>query len=116
MNYKEAEPLLDDARVARIAERIFLELPALPDETSFATFHDGTKFQFFLSAPNPRPIQRKYGVQHGLTADGDLAGWREAEAERRHFVAAKEDPAYPIFRALAHMMIRDMRNFKSMTN
>lgn len=131
--YADAQPLLDDSRVGKIADRLRLEFPDIPYETQFVTAvieppynaHNGTEqyreerwpaFQFMVLSPHPRPLQRKRGMLHAKVATGFKAAWDEQEAERKHYVTADEDPAYKIFRALAWSFIQERRSLLQITN
>lgn len=127
MSYANAEPLLDDARVGRIGDRLRLIYPDLPVETQFVTavveppynassggsVYVETRWpaaQFIVLAPHPRPLQRRYGTQQASVATMYKAAWDADEKERKHFVTTDEDPAYRIFRALTVQFITNRRS------
>lgn len=129
MSYADAEPLLDDSRVGRIADRLRLIYPDLPYETQFATAvieppynaargderYIETRWpaaQFIVVAPHPRPLQRKFGTQQASVATMFKAAWDADDRARKHYVATDEDPAYRIFRALTVQFISNRRSLQ----
>lgn len=112
----DAEPLLPDQRVKRIADRLMLRFPELPGSTEFVTAQRGPQFQFVVMCDYPRPHLAAMGTKLAMTAKGQVAGWREAEAERKRFVSGDEDPAYPVFAGLAWALVKKLRDMRSMIN
>lgn len=127
------EPLLDDSRVEKIAQKIRSEFAGLAD-SDFVTFivpertaerklKSGISFPykippmavFAIISDNPRPYAKAMGQRLLTSATASLNDWREAEAERGHF-AGTPDLAHDFFRRVAPQHVELIQNLKDLTN
>lgn len=127
------EPLLDDARVEKIAQKIRSEFAGLAD-SDFVTFivpertverklKAGIAFPhkiepmavFAIISDNPRPYAKATGQRLLTSATASLKDWREAEAERGHYVGGP-DLAHDFFRRVAPQHVELIQNLKDLTN
>ena len=123
------EPLLDDGRVGKIADLLFLAYPDLPRDSDVFTFivpqqtvvRDDEPYVipaqavFAVKSPNPRTWDAIYlGKEILSTAGLWLATWEREEKDRAHYVSTIEDPAFSAFRALAKTHVGKLRNLKEL--
>ena len=130
------EPYLPDDRVARVAEKLYDDYPALADYNTdlvtarieppwYGQLPDGTTghtdhavVQFVAVSDHPRPIQRRNGVRHGTVATAWPAAFEKADAERQHFVVGETavDPLEKIFRMVVAKHLEELESLKTIMN
>ena len=100
--------------------------PAIPDETEFVTFIQEPKFYrrgpgdegylpamavFVVKSPWPGRPQAPHIVTHGTV---EKRHFDQSEAERKHFVSLKEDPAIVIFAAVLKVHLATLENLREL--
>jgi len=119
------EPLLPDARLARIEARIRREFPGLSEEAQFVTFIQPPTFTkseggvdmpipavavFAVTEPNPRHA----GYAEITPVNIWLSTWRSEEEANRHSSEVKADLAYRLYRLGVAAHCERMSNLRSM--
>lgn len=130
----DLEPLITDSRLNRIIDRLHIEFPRLyATDSTFVTMivppgsvghlPDGTTGparwplgRFLVFSPNPRPLARRNGIQHGTDAVVWLDAWRASEKQRGHYVVTGDDPAFKVFRLLARQHLSELDSLASIMN
>lgn len=106
---QEHEPLLPDARLARITGRLRRDFPALSEEAEFVTFIQPstyTKAESGIDIPIPEVAVFAIVERNPRHADYIeitpvnvwFATWREHDKDFRHSSEVEADPAYRLYR------------------
>jgi hypothetical protein len=115
------EPLLPDARVARIERAVRLRYPLLPPEATFVTYYqepttrvtdDGLELPveaqavFGILIPNPRHPQ----FEKMILGRAPMSIWERDEREYRHSTEIAADQAYHSFLLMAPQAVEWYQN------
>ena len=112
------EPLISEARLAKIEQRLRREFPQLPENATFLTHlqpaqeieYQGAPVQiaeiacFSIFVPHPKHPERPgfgympTGRMIYRARSSQEQGWRELEREHRHSSEIESDPAYLAFK------------------
>lgn len=121
----EHEPLIPDARLARIEGRLRREYPALSEQASFVTFIQPRTFTKSGSGIDvPIPEVAVLAILESNPRHPDwmeitpvniwFSTWREEDEKARHSSEVEADPAYRLYRICVAAHLTRMANLRSM--
>lgn len=121
----EHEPLIPDARLARIEGRLRQDFPTLSEEARFVTFIQPptfTKNEGGVEIPVPEvavlavlePNPRHPGYTEITPVNVWYSTWREEDKANRHSADVKSDLAYRLYRLGVAAHCKRMADFRSM--
>lgn len=122
---REHEPLISDARLAKIEARLRRDFPALGEDATLVTFVQPATFTTsetgvevplaevaVLSILEPNPRHPDHFEM--TSASTWFSTWRDEEFANRHSSEIETDPAYRLYRIAITGHLARMENLRSM--